>query len=207
MATLLDLRTYVAQDLRDTAFATFSQSEVDDLVNKGILAVSRVYPRELAASIATISSSVRTYSASAFQNIYRVDVYTSAGSYRHSIPIGTGEGPESGWELHGGTLYIPPSGSLTDGDDLRAFGYARYTQLSASSQTTDLDDEGIAAMRVFAQSEGFQLLLNDRALFAQWQGQPGNTDITALALAQIQSAKARNWERVQSEIRKLRKRG
>jgi hypothetical protein len=207
MATLSDLRTYVAQDLRDVTFATFSQSEVDDLVNAGLDAVSDVYPRELVASLGTVSASVKSYSASSFQNIYRIDIYTSGGTYRLSVPVGVGDGPNSGWELHGGVLYFPPGITMQDGDTIRAFGYARYTQLSASSATTDLDSTGIKALRVFCQSEAFQLLLNDRALFAQWQGQPGNTDITGLALAQIAAAKTGRWEREKARIRRLRKRG
>lgn len=207
MATLSDLRTYVAQDLRDTSFETFSQSEVDDLVNAGIDAVSDVYPRELVASLGTISASVRTYSASSFGNIYRLDIYNSSGSYRHTVPIGVGNGPNSGWELHGGVIYLPPFATLTDGDTVRAYGYARYAQLSASSATTDLDATGIKALRVFCQAEAFQLLMNDRSLFAQWQGQPGNTDITGLGMAQLASAKAGRWEREKARIRRMRKRG
>src|SRR5687767_10842399 len=103
MATLADLRTYVSRDLRDPNNNTFSTTEVDDLVNQGIDALADVYPKEIVTTVGTVSGGVLTYSVSSYSNIYRVDIYTSDGSYRTEIPHAF-EGRNSGWETHGSVL-------------------------------------------------------------------------------------------------------
>jgi hypothetical protein len=208
MTTLLDLRTYVARDLRDTGFDTWSESEVDDLVNMGIDAVGDLYPREAVDAASSISGSTKTYDlATDFTNIYRVDIYSSAGTYKFTLPHGIGEGPNSGWELHGGILYLPPSVTFTSGDGLRVFGYARYAQLSVSSQTTDMDATAIWGARAFARMEGFMSLIADRANYQQWQSQTGNTDVTAIAMAQLAANARRDWDRAKQRLRRMRKLG
>lgn len=204
MATLADLRTYVARDIRDPSFGTFSATEVDDMVIQGIDALADVYPKEIVTTIGTVAASVFTYGVSTFSNIYRLDIYTSTGSYRATMPHAY-EGPDSGWETHANVLYLPPNWRLTAGDTLRAFGYGRYIALSAATQTTDLDASGIWAVRVFAQAEAYSRLLMDRALFTQWQSQPGNSDTTALALNQVAFAAQRRWSAELRRLRRMRK--
>jgi hypothetical protein len=204
MATLSDIRTTVARGLRDASFDTFTVSEVDDLINQGIDALADVYPKEIVSSVGTVAASVFTYSVSSFTNIYRIDVHDSLDVYRTEIPHAF-EGRNSGWETHAGVLYLPPAWPLTAGDTLRAFGYGRYVQLAAATATTDLDASGIWAVGVFAQAEGYGRLLTDRVLFAQWQAQPGNTDVTALALNQLTYAKQQRWVAEQRRLRRMRK--
>lgn len=207
MATLATLRTYVAQDLRDPTNATFSTGEVDDLINQGIDALAAFYPREIVQTIGTVATDVFTYAVTDFKNIFRIDVYKSDGDYRATLPHGYGDGPNSGWELHGGVLYIPPSWPLVAGDTLRAFGYGAYTELSASTQTTDVDASGIWAIRVFAQSEAFQRLMNDRAKFQQWQSDANNTDVSLVQLATVMNQARSRWADEQRRLRKIRKLG
>lgn len=205
MATLSDIRTYVSMDLRDPSNVTFSTAEVDDLINQGIDALADVYPREIVSDFATIAASTYSYSAASFSRIYRIDLYNSAGTFRAELPSGIGEGANSGWELHGGVVYLPPSLTYTTGDVMRAFGYARYTQLSASTQTTDLDQSGMWAVRVFAQSEAYQRLLNDRAKYQQWQTQSNNTDVRLADLDRTSYNLQRRWQAEQRRLRRLRK--
>lgn len=205
MATLSDLRTQVSRDLRDTSNATFTTSEVDDLVNQGIDAIASFYPREIVQTVGTVSAGVFSYSVSAFQAIYRLDIYTSAGSYRATLPHAFENNPNSGWETHGGVLYLPPSWPLTSGDTLRAFGYGAYTQLSASTSTTDLDTSAQWAVRVFAQAEAFQRLMNDRAKFQQWQSDSNNTDVSIVQLASVMSQARQRWRDEKQRLRRLRK--
>lgn len=207
MTTLLELRTAVARDLRDSGFSTWSQSEIDDLVNLGIDEVSEVYPREVVDSASSISAGVKTYDlATDFTNIYRIDIYSTT-TFRFTIPHGIGAGPNSGWELHGGILYLPPSVTFTAGETLRAFGYARYVQLDAASSTTEMDARAIWGVRQFARSEGFQNLIADRTQFQQWQTASGNTDVTAIALAQLAANAQRRWDRARQRLRRMRKTG
>lgn len=204
MATLSDLRTYLARDLRDTSNNTWGVTTLDDLINQGIDTLADVYPKEIVQTIGTVAAGTVSYSASSFTNIYRLDVYTSAGSYRAEIPHGIG-GANSGWELHGSVVYLPPSYTWTAGDTLRAFGYGRYIQLSASTQTTDLDATGIFAVRVFGVAEAYGRLISDRAAFQQWQANAQGVDTTALGLAQLASQARERWRREQQRLRRMRK--
>jgi hypothetical protein len=207
MATLADLRTRLARDLKDTSNATFSTTELDDLINQGIDSLGDVYPKEIVQTIGTVSSGVFTYALGDFNHIYRIDVYTSSGDYRATLPSGWGDGPNSGWEQHAGVLYLPPSWPLSDGDTLRAFGYGRYIQLAASTATTDLDTSGAAAVLVFASAEAFARLMSDRAKFQQWQAEAGNTDVTLLQLGSLVSQARGRWREEQRRLRRLRKAG
>jgi len=207
MTTLANLETYVARDLRDTTNAVFSTAEIDDLINQGINALSAFYPKQIVQTIGTVSAGVYSYSASSFTTIYRLDIYSSSGSYKSTLAPYIGDSPNSGFELHGGVVYLPPLVTYTAGDTLRAFGYGGYVALSVSSATTDLDASGEWAVRVFAQAEAFERLLADRATFQQWQSSPGNTDVSAMALATLARAARQRWLTQQQRLRSLRKRG
>jgi hypothetical protein len=206
MATLSDLRTYVARDLRDTTNATWSTSELDDRINQGIDALSQFYPKQIVSTFATVSAGVSSYAASSFTNIYRIDTYDGT-TYMGTMPHGVGEGPDSGWELHAGVVWMPPTYPVPTGYTLRAFGYGGYIQLSASTQTTDLDTSGIFAVRTFVQVESLAQLIADRAKFQQWQVDSNNTDVTALGLAQLYGGATSRWAREVQRLRTLRKLG
>jgi hypothetical protein len=207
VATLSDIRTQVARDLRDSSNNTWSTTELNDLINQGLDALADFYPLEIVSTFATVSSGVFSYSASSFTNVYRVDIYSSAGSYTGTLPAGIGDGPDSGWELHGGVIYLPPNWTLDAGSTLTAFGYGRYIQLSADTSTTDADTAGVNAVRIFCQAEAFGRLLADRAAFQQWQASPGNTDTTLLGLSQVAFSWRRRWQEEQRRLRRLRKLG
>lgn len=206
MATLLDIRTDIAAAVRDTAFATWTTGEVDDRINQGIDALAAFYPKEIVSDFATISGGVRSYAASSFQNIYRIDIY-SGTTYQRTMPHGNGDGPDSGWELHAGVIWLPPTFGVSNGYVLRAFGYGGYVQLSASTSTTDLDTSGRFAVQVFAEVELLTSLITDRAKFQQWQTDSNNTDVTALALAQLHGGATARWQREKQRLRKMRKLG
>lgn len=206
MATLSDLRTYVARDLRDTGNDTWSVAELDDLINQGIDELASFYPREIVSNFATVSAGVVSYAASSYTNIYRIDTY-SGSTFMGTLSHGVGEGPDSGWELHAGVIWLPPTFTLPAGYVLRGFGYGAYVQLSASTQTTDLDSTGIWAVRMFAQVEAFAHLIADRAKYQQWQTDSNNTDVTPLALAQLYNSSLGRWARQVRRLRKVRKLG
>lgn len=205
MTTLNDLVATVSGALRDTALLTWTQGEIEDLVNQGIDEVGTLYPREVLEAI-TITSS-KSYALTAdFLNIFRVDIYSSAGSYKFRLDHGIGDA-NSGWETHAGILLIPPSLSFTAGDVMRVFGYARYAQLAASSSTTEMDATAIWGVKVFAVAEAYQNLIADRVKYQQWQVESGNSDVTSIALAQLAQAAARRWERAQLRLRRHRRTG
>jgi hypothetical protein len=206
MATLSDLRTYVSRDLRDTGNTTWSTGEIDDLINQGIDELASFYPKEIVSTVGTVSAGVVSYAASSYTNIYRIDQY-SGTTFMGSLAHGVGEGPDSGWELHAGVLWLPPTYPPPAGYTLRAYGYGAYTQLAASSSVTDLDTSGQWAVRIFAQVEGLFHLINDRAKFKQWQTDPQNTDVGLLALNQMYGAASSRWARQVQRLRTIRKLG
>lgn len=206
--TLAQLETMVARDLRDTGNNTWNTNELDDLINQGIDAVSEVYPKQVYDTSLTILANTWTYAIPSSFNrdgIYRVDIFTSAASYRYTLGSAQGDGPNSGWETHAGVLFLPVSVSFVSTDLIRLFGYGRFAQLSSSSDTTDMDSTAIWGMRVFARSEAYDKLLQDRAKFQQWQAQTNNTDVTAAVLNGIAFSARRRWKEERDRLRRVRK--
>lgn len=203
MATLSDLRTEVSRKLRDTTNTTWSTTEVDDAINQGIDALAAFYPREIVSDVATIAAGTRTYSVSSFTNIYRIEQW-SGTTFKGIIPHGVGGG-DSGWETHANVLYLPAGYTYTTGYVLRAYGYGAYTQLSASTQTTDLDTSGQWAVKVYAQIECVSALLNDRVAFAQWQVDTNSTDVSLLALTQTYNSLRSKWASERQRLKRMRK--
>lgn len=204
MATLSDIRTTVARRLRDSTNAVWTTAELNDLINEGIDEIADFYPREIVTTLGTVSAGVVSYSASSYSSIYRLDIYSSADSYLDTMPVGIG-GANSGWELHGGVVYLPPSYGYTAGTTLKAWGYARYVQLSADTSVTDLDQSGIWALVSFCVAEGLAQLVDGRANFQQWQANANATDLTAQGLQSLASQALTRWRLQQKRLRRMRK--
>lgn len=205
MSTLATMRTKLSRALRDESATTFDSNTLNDLINQGIAALSRFYPREAVDTIA-LSVSVASYTTNvAFTKIYRIDRYNSAGSYVDTIPSNSGDGPNSGWELHNAIVWFPPNRVWSSGDSVKMFGYASYAQLTADDDATTFDVTGEWAVIVFGQMEGYGRLLDGRASFQQWQASPQNRDTTALSLAQIYSGAQRRWDEEVRALRRMRK--
>lgn len=208
MTTLSDLRTTISAALRDSANGTFTTAEVNAMVNQGIDAIAAFYPQEVADYSLTISASVFTYAIpSSINHVYRVDIFTSADSYRTTVPkaIEVTEGPNSGWEQHGGVLFLPPSYFYTSGDKIKLFGYGGYAQLDADNDVTDLDQSAIWALVAFCQNKAFGRLAMDRGLYTQWQTESGNSDVSMAALAQARQQARQEWRDETSRLRRMRK--
>jgi hypothetical protein len=204
MATLSDLRTYLARDLRDESNSTWSTAALDDFINRGIDSLADFYPREITSDLGTVSASVQTYSASSFMSIYQVDLW-SGTTYKGEVPATIGGSADDGWRLRAGIFYMPAGVTFPTGLTIRAFGYGRYTQLAASTSTTDLDASGIAAVLIFAQAEALARLTTDRAQFSQWAAQPGNTDTGLLAINQAVNLARGRWREEQRRLRRMRR--
>lgn len=201
---LSDLRTQLARQLRDTSNTTWSVAELDDLINQGIDALADFYPKEIVQTIGTVSANTVSYAASSFSTIYRIAIYTSASSYRYDLPGGMGS-TDSGWELHNSIVYLPAGWTMNNGDTIQAWGYGRYVQLSASTQTTDMDQSGVWAVLAFARAQALENLVNDRAQFQQWQSNSNGTDVTELAMLQTARAAWTTFDRQRQRLKRLRK--
>jgi len=208
--TLSSLRTMVRRDLRDANGATWSDSEVDDLINSGIDWVNGFYPKEAIQTTAftqPISGSVFSVAATDVSWPFRVDAYDAAGKFKETVLPTTSDGPNSGWEIHNNIVFFPPHYTLSSPGTLRIFGYSTFIQLSSSTSTTDMDTSAINAVRVWAQAEAFNRLLSDRVAFQQWQVQSGNSDVSALSMNQIALSNQQRVKREEARLRKMRRLG
>ena len=204
MTTLGDLETALARDLRDSSNNTWSTTELGDMLNAGIAKVSELQPREIVQTIGTVASPTRTYDASSFTHIYRLDAWSSGGNFAGTLPIESGD-TDTGWAFHGGVIYLPPSWMPSDGPTLQAWGYAAFTQLQATSSTTDLPTALQYSVRLYAQVEATLRLINDRTAFSQWQSDPANSDVSLLAMTQAYYQLRSRWRDEERSLRKGRK--
>lgn len=228
MATFQDLIDDIQVDLRDPNALTWSEAEIKSLLNLGIKHIESVYPKEIVKEYAwtnpsisnglksvDISTTTNTAGGDKFRSVYRIDVYGSTSGTRtgflDSLKSGNGEGPNSGWEVHGGVLYFAPTYTLPDPAVLRIYGYGTYnicaTSVSATSVTVDLDDDASNAVKIFVQSEALFRLVNDRAAFQQWQVSSNATDVTPLGMNQLAFSSRQRWKDELRRIRRMRKVG
>lgn len=206
MSTLATLRTELARAVRDPDNVTFSTDELNDVINQGIAQLGYFHPREAVESIA-LSVNVASYTTDTlFTKIYRLDIYKS-GVYSGTLASNTGDGPNSGWELHAGIIYFPPAYVVGSAESARIFGYAAYPSLTTDGAEPDFDVAGEFAVKLFAQVELFGRLVSDRSAFQQWQANPANTDVTALSLESIYAQHQRRWADEKRSLRRMQKTG
>ena len=226
MATFQNLIDDIQTDLRDQNALTWSEAEIKSLINLGIQHVEGVYPKEIAREYTytapSISNGLKTVDISTTSNtaggdkfltVFRIDVFgNSSGNrtgYLESIVTSTGDGANSGWELHGGTLYFPPGYTIVSPAVLRVYGYGTYnicaSGVSASAVTVDLDTTAENAVKVFVQSEALYRLVGDRASFQQWQVSSGATDVTPIGMNQLAFSARQRWKDELRRIRRMRR--
>jgi len=208
--TLSSIRTMVRRDLRDPNGATWSDNEVNDLINSGIDWVNGLYPKDAIQTTAftqPVSGSVFSVALSDVSWVFRVDSYDGSGKFKETVLPSTSDGPNSGWEVHNNILFLPPHYTLSSPGTLRIFGYSTFIQLSSDSTTTDMDVTALNAVRVWAQAEAFSRLLSDRVAFQQWQVQSGNSDVSALSMNQIALSNQQRVRREEIRLRRMRRLG
>lgn len=207
MTTLSQLITSVSSDIRDPSNKVWTTTEVTDMINAGIDDVGQYYPRELVDYSLAILAATYSYAVpSPLSHVFRVDVHNSGDSYMYTMPAGDSGERNTGWEQHAGILFLPPNYMPDVGAKLRLLGYGPYIQLSASTQTTDMDTSAQWAMRQYCQMEAYNRLITDRSTFQQWQGATNAEDSSLIALwrnvAQIQ----RSYNAGRNQLRHARKR-
>jgi hypothetical protein len=183
------------------------------LINRGIDAIGSVYPSETVDSVAftqPINGSSFTVALTTVSWPIRVDVYDNDSKYRETVYPANGEGPDSGWEIHAGILYLPTRYTLAVGQGtLKIFGYGDWTQINTAqtSSITNLDVTAANAVKVFVEAESLSMLTFDRAQFQQWQVGSGNSDVTALGMNNLAMSAQQRWRQEKNRIRRFRKNG
>lgn len=199
--TFNELIASVSEDLRDPSWKTFSEANIAQLVNDGMVEVNRVYPLHVVDTISCVLDQA-SYDTR-FSSVYRVELWDGT-TFLGYIPVNDGNvGPYGGWELLGRTLYVPPNlvdqtmfdaySNLT----LKVTGYAKrqLLTLAGGASSLELDPEAALGVRWFAVYRGYQMLMADRSLYKQWQGQSNNSDVSMPMLLNLVSTAAQTWER------------
>lgn len=223
-ATRLQIRTEIRRDLRDPDAKTWSNDELNDLINSGIDAISDLSPLEITEnyeytmpSVAgqNMGKSLEVDPVTDFKNIFRVDVLDSNYRFYETLPISTGHGWGNGWQLFAGKIHLPagysyPTSNITIGEEtyekvvLKIWGYKRHEQLTLDNTPSDLSDAEKNAVKIYAQAEALQRLMVDRADFQQWQIASGSSDMTISELSVLASSARTRWRAEQQRIRRMR---
>lgn len=130
MATRADIRTQIQRELRDPNGNSWSDDELNDLINSGINAVSDLSPREIREDITytfpyTIAQGAfgkikEVTPVNTFFNIFRVEILDNNSALKETLPASVSEGSSTGWEWFSGKVLLPenywyPSTMVTTG--------------------------------------------------------------------------------------------
>ena len=211
--TFSSLLTSLRLSLRDPNGTTWSDAQLGELVNRGIDSIGSVYPCEIIDSVSftqPISGSMFSVAPASVTWVTRVDVYDASGIYRETVRPSSGDGPDSGWEVHGGILYLPTRYAFPSSvGTLKVVGYGGWTQVNTAqtTSTTNLDVTAQNAVKVFVEAEALTMLTFDRAQYQQWQVSSGSSDISALGMNNLALAAQQRWRQEKNRIRRPRKWG
>jgi hypothetical protein len=225
MSTLAELRLGVYRDLADEAAPhTFSTLQVEDFIRGGIADLNRVAPADVADDLTLVvdpDTGIVTQFAypTVVMQPYRVELVRLSDGWRYDLsePI-DGYVGSAGYAFRqtptGGVIDFP-AWWITTVDPLlygiRISGYAaRPLPDSVDETTTPSPEVGLGpeeefSVRAYAKSAGFDLLAHDRSLFAQWQGQTNNTDVSPTQMMQMASNSKQEWDRHRGLIRVVHK--
>jgi hypothetical protein len=206
MSTLTQLQTRLARDLRDPDNGTFTTAMLTDLLNDGVVEISRIAPKEFQEDVDTDGS----YSYTLEQpdaRVERVEVWAAGPpevfhlripNQNHAVRATS----QSGWEWWNETLLLPKAyGDYATADFfLRVWGHASYPLMAGGSDDSGLNDDLEAALIEFCTLGGFELMLNERALFKQWQAQQNNTDASMNSLISAVGLWQSKWERRRKQL-------
>lgn len=203
-----ELRQSIARDLRDPEYDTFTVEELDDLINLAVVEVGRIYPKEQVIEVALDEDGQSVYPTDAY-SLFRVEVLED-GKASVGVPNNstTDHSSESGWDLHGGRLYLPlwvSSRLKADNHSIRMWGYWPRELFIDDIDVLDGDAETEFAVRMVATLNGYQRLQNDRLLFQQWLTNTGNTDVSPNQLAQTADMYQSQWREMRNRLRTLQR--
>lgn len=224
MSTRASIRTEIRRDLRDPDGKTWSNDEINDLINAGIDAISDLSPIEITEnyeytmpSVAgqNMGKSLEVDPVTDFRNIFRVDVLDSNYRFYETLPISTGDGWGNGWQMFAGKIHIPagysyPTTKYNIGEEdyekvvLKIWGYKRHSILEDDTTQSDLTIAEKNAVRIYVQAEALARLMVDRADFQQWQIASGSSDMTISELGVLSSQARTRWRAEAQRIRRMR---
>ena len=222
MPTLDELTTSVYRDLADEAQVVFTPLQVQDFIRSGIAELNALTGLEKAEDIAFVPN---TYTYQTTIDLpYVVELRDMNGGILRQLIE-----PEPNSEAYGEFRFMTtPTGgvievgrSLVDNLDweddgtgtgavetttfLHLVGYGVRDMPDAVGDETGLNNEEQFSVRDYAKAQGFDLLAHDRSLFAQWQGQTNNTDVSPTQMMQMAASASSDWQRRRGLLRVVRR--
>lgn len=223
MATLAELADGVYRDLADEAKQVFSILQIEDFIRGGISELNRVAPLDMTEGIALVTDIdtgvVTQWSYPTVIHLpYLVEYYRHTDGYAYVI--GEGEPGQTG--SHSYLFRATPTGGVIDfpqwwlmgfpasTHSIRVHGYGSRPLPESvvdpePSPETGLGSDEEYSVRAYAKSAGYDLLAHDRSLFAQWQGQTNNTDVSPTQVTQMAAGAKQEWDRHRGLIRVVRR--
>lgn len=205
MTTLAQLQTRLARDLRDPSNGTFSLAMLTDLLNDGVVELSRIAPKEFQEDITGDGGYAYTLEQED-ATVERVEIWTAnSNEFRVRVPNlyhAVNFNSQTGWEWWNETLYLPKAyGDFATSDYVvRVWGHAAYPLMESSGDDSGMNNDLEEALIEYGTLGGFELMLNERALFKQWQAQQNNTDAGMNSLISAVGLWQSKWERRRKQL-------
>jgi len=218
MTTFADIRTEVAEALRDPDKQTFTDPQLKGMVNRAQAEIGRFAPRRFQEDISPTAGDL-TYplqfgifgAAVPEVEVLRVELWRDNEPYSRLVPADSeyAAWSDAGWKVWDGVLEMPFYVlTAIAGDEtsylFRVWGYAPYPPLVNDADILLLSNEREQAIVTACRIEATKMLLNERELFTQWQAGANNTDITPASLMNSLSVLNDEWRRIKREMTVLR---
>ncbi len=222
MTTLAELRTKVGLDLRDPDGKTFSDADVDSMVNSALVEIGRIAPARFQEDLDLVENQFEyTLLSGTFSEaipeieVNRVELWdtTSTPMWPRQMIAPASQAyvnfSNTGWTLRDGVLEVPYDlvrfiGSDVDNYLLRVWGYSPYVSVSADADVLPVSGEREQAMRDYVMVLALKRLVNERDLFTQWQTRSGNTDVSPASLMNALNIASADWKARARSITVLR---
>lgn len=224
MPKLSDMTDRVYRDLADEAKQVFSLIQVEDFVRGGIAELNRIAPLDSAYEIPLTVDPTSGLITEFLYDIpvelpYKVEWQRIDNGYAGLVGEAVmGETVSTGYTFKktpvGGQIEFPQFWLVQLDPDvyrIRVHGYvARPLPYDTDpdpqvSPETGLSDQEEYTVRSYAKQAGFDLLAHDRGLFAQWQGQTNNTDVSPTQMMQMAQNSKGEWDRQRGLNRVIRR--
>lgn len=218
------LAAKVRRALRDAQSGVFSDDQVTDFINYGLAELSVVRPLEATVTINSLTKlggSDTGVATTDLDYVWAVEVYGLPntqydGTAQYISPEDTGTNWRNGWDFVGGVLVLPNSTIewLTEvwalpipTHALRVRGYRHRSRIaSISSGSPELfslpEEQAVVAL---GQQAGFEALMNDRALYQQWQTATHATDVSPTQLSNMAYGAQSKWDRMRKHLYLIRR--
>lgn len=221
-----ELAAKVRRSLRDGNSAVFEPEQVIDFINTGLSELSLIRPLETNVVINTLDGLAGldddpdAVTISDLDYIWSVEVYGLDGTVYEGLstivsPEDSSTNWRNGWDFVGGTLSLPVHMTkwLDEVWSEAVPTHAILVRGYRHRRRVDTEDDGLdlfslpeeEATVVMAQKAGFEALLNDRALYQQWQVATGATDVSPTQLTNMAQGALVNWERMRKHLYLIRR--